>query len=212
MNYTTIVMSGLLCTIPYKQDFDCNVDPKDDDDKDDDDKDDDDKDDDDKDELYWAEGPQVNVPVEDLVGWSECFANLYSESEPGLTQDILGQDCTGSKLLMACRPVGADTFQLLAMGERADVLFDTGAQPNGTHEANGVAWYFSADFSWGFAAAGDAVNRSTCDSVGNGPETNSDLRLCWHTGSDQIRGGWRCGDDDLLNDSNAFERFIFEAD
>ncbi|MCY1012413.1 hypothetical protein OV079_44140 [Nannocystis pusilla] len=199
MNYTMIALSGLLCTIPYLQK--CELDHHDDD-----------HDDDHGGELYWAEGPQVDVPAGDLVGWSECFSNLYDQSEPDLTQDILGQDCTGSKLLMACRQVGADNFQVLAMGERADVLFDTDAQPNGTHEANGVAWYFSADFSWGFAAAGDDVNRSSCDSVFGGPETNSDLRLCWHTVGDGIAPGWRCGADEDLNDSRDFERFVFEAD
>ncbi|MCY1004126.1 hypothetical protein OV079_00795 [Nannocystis pusilla] len=166
MNYTTIALSSLLCTIPYLQDFHCDVDPQDDHDDDDDD------DDDDGDELYWAEGPQMDVPGDALVGWSECFANLYGEHEPDLSTEVLGQQCTGSKLLMACRPVGAADFQLLAMGERADVLFDVGSQVDGKHEANGVAWYFSNNFSWGFAAAGDTVNRIECDEDFFNPQTN----------------------------------------
>ena len=206
MNYTTIALSSLLCTIPYLQN--CEVDHGDHDDRDDHD----DDDDDDGGPLYWAEGPQLDVSEDDLVGWSECFANLYNEVEPDLTGEILGEECTGSKLLMACRPVGAANFQLLAMGERADVLFDVGSQSDGTHEANGVAWYFSDNFSWGFAPAGDTVNRTECDTQFGGPEADSDLRLCWHTLGNEIGTGYRCGANESLNGSDEFERVIFEAD
>ncbi|MFZ6177280.1 hypothetical protein [Nannocystis pusilla] len=215
MNYTTIALSGLLCTIPYLQN--CEVDHDDQDDHDDDNDDHDDNDDDDDDDggsepLYWAEGPQQDVPEGDLVGWTECFANLYGEAEPDLTGTILGQECTGSKLLMACRPVGSPDFQLLAMGERADVLFDVGIQSDGKHEANGVAWYFSDNFSWGFAPAGDTVNRTECDTQFGGPEADSNLRLCWHTLGNEIGSGYRCGANENLNGSGDFERVIFEAD
>ncbi|MDC0668528.1 hypothetical protein [Nannocystis radixulma] len=193
MNYTTIVLGGLLCTVPAFQDLDCDFC-------------------DDEETLYWAEGPQMDMPEDELVGWTPCFSNLYDEVEPDLTAAVLGEQCTGSKLLMACRPVGATNFQLLAMGERADVLFDVGTQVDGKHEANGVAWYYSSNFSWGFAAAGDSVHRTECDADFGAPQANENMRLCWHTLGGTIDAGWRCGASQNLNGSAEFERVIFHAD
>ncbi|WP_434427065.1 hypothetical protein [Nannocystis pusilla] len=76
------------------------------------------------------------------------------------------------------------------------------------HEANGVAWYFSGDWSWGFALAGDEVNRTECDTA----EDHSKLRLCRHTIGTQLDNGWRCGADTSLDDSFEFERWVFAAD
>lgn len=159
-------------------------------------------------QLWFVPGPQTNVPVDQLAGWQQCWKGLYSSSAAGLTNTILGQQCTGSKLLEACRPVGANVFTVLAMGERADVLFDVGQQVNGKHEANGVAWYFSKNYSMGFARAGDAVSRNSCDTA----NINPDQRMCWHTGGDSILGGWRCGSFIGLNANASWERLIYQAD
>lgn len=117
-----------------------------------------------------------------------------------------GQDCTGSKLLEACRPVGAESFTLLAMANRDDVLFDVGSE-NVTHKANGVGWYFSHGWSMGFADAGDSVERNSCDVL----DVDAESRLCWHT-SDWIDVGWRCGTTTDLNEGYDWERVIFQAD
>jgi len=122
-----------------------------------------------------------------------------------LTNTILGQQCTGSKLLIGCRPVGATTFTLLAMGERDDVIFDVGIGQAATHEANGVAWYFNSGYSWGFALGGDTVQRNSCD-VAN---TNPQYRMCWHTSGDAISSGYRCGNNYPWNE---YERVIMHAD
>lgn len=158
--------------------------------------------------LWYVAGPQTNVPVEQLSGWELCWSGLYGSMAPGLTNTILGQQCTGSKLLEACRPVGADVFTVLAMGERADVLFDVGVQPNGKHEANGVAWYYSNNYSMGFAKAGDPVSRNSCDTGA----PNLAQRMCWHTGGDSINGGWRCGATTGLNVNPNWERLLYHAD
>lgn len=158
-------------------------------------------------QLYWAVGPQTGVPEGDLVGWKRCFKGNYDDTAGGLTK-LVTKKCKGSKLLMACRRVGEPDFQLLAMGERADVLFDVGSDATATHEANGVAWYFSNDYSWGFAPAGETVNRNSCDI---GVDSNANLRLCWHTFQDTLDTGFRCGDDQFLQDTNQFERVIFHA-
>ena len=157
--------------------------------------------------LWWAEGPQVNVPVDMLGGWELCWSGTYGNNSPGLTNTILGQQCTGAKLLEACRPVGANTFTLLAMGDRADVLFDVGNQNAGKHEANGVAWYYSSGWSMGFAKAGDTVSRNSCDTANVNPEQ----RMCWHTSGDSITSGYRCGTT-FLNGNNSWERLIYQAD
>jgi cysteine-rich repeat protein len=158
--------------------------------------------------LWFVSGPQVNVPVEQLVGWELCWSGLYGSIVPSLTNTILGQQCTGSKLLEACRPAGADVFTVLAMGERSDVLFNVGQQIAGKHEANGVAWYYSNDFSMGFAKAGDTVSRNTCDTG----IANPSQRMCWHTGGDAIFGGWRCGSLVGLNANPNWERLIYQAE
>jgi cysteine-rich repeat protein len=138
--------------------------------------------------LYFVEGPQVNVDEADLGGWEVCWTGAYNNFYPGLTATILGEQCTGGMLLLGCRPAGSQVFTLLAMGEREDVLHDTG-QGNVTWDANGVSWYFDENWSMGFADEGTGVNRNSCD-VSNVSPT---LRLCWHTSSNAISDGYRCG-------------------
>jgi hypothetical protein len=87
------------------------------------------------------------------------------------------------------------------------VLF-VGAQGTGKHEVDEFAWYFSSDWSWGFALSGDEVNRTECDTA----EANSEMRLCWHTLANEIGTGYRCGAKYRLHGSFAFERVIFAAD
>ncbi|MFV8751111.1 DUF4215 domain-containing protein [Nannocystaceae bacterium ST9] len=155
--------------------------------------------------LYWAEGPQIDVSIDDLEGWEECFSNTYADA--GGLSTLLAQQCTGSKLLMGCRMAGADNFTLLAMGDRPDVLFEVGNDLFATHEANGVAWYYNNDWSWGFALAGDLVFRDSCDIK----DVNPQYRMCWHTNDDAITGGYRCGANvDVWGVD--WERVIMQAD
>ncbi len=106
--------------------------------------------------------------------------------------------------MLACRQKGEQSWKLAAMGSRADVLFDCGSGTDCAHLANGVGWYYSPTFSWGFAGAGEAVSRNQCD-TNAGP-----LRLCWHTVS--MAGGYRCGDATGLNSDAGWERAVFQAD
>ena len=87
-----------------------------------------------------------------------------------------------------------DAFTIVAAAPRADVLFDTGDWTNTTHEANGTAWYYSTSTSWGFAKAGDLVQRSSCDIGGvYNDYLHSGARLCWHTSGGNLNDGWRAG-------------------
>jgi hypothetical protein len=158
--------------------------------------------------LYWQAGVQQNVAPATLQDWSQCFSGTYGDSSPAVS--TLLQQCSKAKLLMACRPVGNATWNLVATAPRADVLFDCGQQQNCTKQSNGVGWYFSDSFSWGFAPGGEAVNRNSCD-YDDGSQTSKDKRLCWHTSSNSLGQGYRCGDDQLSS-SSGWERAVFQAD
>ena len=147
------------------------------------------------------DGVQVNLPVADLDGWEPCWIGRYNEGSPSV-QSILDQ-CPGDQLMLACRPAGADTLTLAAMGDRVDVLHECGNNNACTHEANGVGWYFSDSYSWGFVAAGEAVSRSSCDTANGRPET----RMCWHTGGGNMNSGYRCGTN-FLNGNANWERMV----
>jgi len=162
----------------------------------------------DNDCVYWASGVQQDVPPQALVGWTQCHTSTYAGSAP--LPDVLAQ-CNKARLLLACRPVGAANFTLLAMAPRADVLHDCGTETTCVHQANGAGWYFDESSSWGFAPGGEPVNRSSCDYNANMMQTLPHLRMCWHTSADTISAGYRCGDLDL-NGNTSWERFVFHAD
>ncbi|HSA23422.1 MAG TPA: thrombospondin type 3 repeat-containing protein, partial [Myxococcota bacterium] len=138
-------------------------------------------------ETAYFHGVALNLPEAGLTGWAPCWSGTYDQNAPALA-DLLAA-CPGSHLLLGCKPTEADTLAVAAMAARADVLWECGTDPACRHEANGVGWYFSGEWSWGFAPGGDAVERSSCD-IGPGAG-----RLCWHTGGGSMNGGYRCGDD-----------------
>jgi len=51
--------------------------------------------------------------------------------------------------MLACRPVGTNTYGVLAQAPRADVIFPTPVDTTTVHVANGSAWYFNSNQSWG---------------------------------------------------------------
>jgi cysteine-rich repeat protein len=161
--------------------------------------------------MFTLSGVLTNVPVSSLTGWTQCYTDTYGNSGTALV-DIL-TSCNQGQLLLACRPTGSSTLQVLANAPRTDVIFDTGSS-NTPHDGNGVGWYYNDNWSWGFAPQGDVINRSSCDIVASsfdgysGPDPTE--RLCWHTGGNFINSGWRCGANDRLF-SSAFERLIFQA-
>jgi hypothetical protein len=155
---------------------------------------------------YMPFGPQLDVPEGDLFGWTQCYQDTYADEGTPIAT-ILTQ-CDGSKLLLACRPVGEPNFTLLAAAPRDDVIFDTGMDTTTTHTANGSEWYFNDSLSWGFAAEGQTVNKNSCDVGSPDPQ---DKRLCWHTdgGGATTREGFRCGANTGANSTS--ERVIYHA-
>jgi hypothetical protein len=165
----------------------------------------------DKDCLYWESGVQNNVPLASLTGWTQCYSGTYDSFTP---MSQLLQQCDKAKLLLACRATGQSDLQVVAMAPRADVLFDCSSISSCTHDANGVGWYYSDSYSWGFAPAGSPVNRNSCDIIDSqtypGGASDGDQRICWHTGGGSISSGWRCGKPDFIG--STYERLVFEAD
>jgi hypothetical protein len=149
-------------------------------------------------------GPQVNTPISALVGWTQCYIDTYANSATTVATILAA--CPGNNLLLACRQTGSPTLTTFAHAPRADVLFDCGNQPSCSRLSNGAQWYFSDSFSWGFAAAGQAVDRQSCDIGGTLPAQ----RLCWHTSGGLINPGFRCGTTEFITDGS-FERLIFQA-
>ena len=160
---------------------------------------------------YRPVGPQTNVMELQVAlgGWTVCYSDLYNAST-GVLANVLAA-CNKANLMLACRPTGTNTYALLAQAPRADATFITPNDATTTHLANGTAWYFSTNFSWGFAKPGDAVNKNQCD-VATG--TNPEQRLCWHTlgAGPSLSGGFRCGATTGLNGSTAWQRVVLHRD
>ncbi|MDH5784677.1 MAG: hypothetical protein OEZ16_03605 [Chromatiales bacterium] len=155
--------------------------------------------------LYTFSGIQTDLAVDNLNGWSECYSTSYADmiAHP----EAMEAACTGNKIMLACRPTGSDVLTVAAHANREDVFFVTGDGGNVVHNANGVDWYFSYNYSMGFAPEGEGVMRTSADTQNMG----SPLRLSWHT-HDHYTGGWRCGSSVGLNYNGAWEKVIYQAD
>jgi hypothetical protein len=137
--------------------------------------------------------------------WSLCYNGTYDIAlNQSLLTSILNV-CNKGNLMLGCRPVGTNLLTVAAMGLRADVLYNCNNAVNCTHVANGVGWYYSDSYSWGFVNGTDSVTRGSCDTA----TTNSNYRLCWHTSSSD--GGYRCGTTTSLNSNNGYVRVIYHA-
>jgi hypothetical protein len=161
--------------------------------------------------VYLPVGVQTNVAMATVTGggWTQCYAGSYALSGETLRSILDG--CPGDRLMLAGGLTGGDTLMLLAEADRADVLFDVGQAQDGKHVANGVSWYYNDSYSWGFAAADQAVYRDSCDASGvfNDDTAGMQFRLCWHTHNGLLYTGWRAGADVWLNDDTAHMRYIF---
>ena len=139
--------------------------------------------------------------VTETWGFTQCYSSSYGASGASVSSILAG--CSGDYLMMAARRVGSAVFEVLAAANFDDVTFDTG-YGNVTHAANGVEWYFSPSYSWGFAGAGDTVSRNSCDTNGMSERD----RLCWHTGGGFMNGGWRAGTFAGLNSDYGWEKVL----
>jgi hypothetical protein len=155
--------------------------------------------------------PMVNVSEDAFIaqGWTECYSDLYTDS--GTPLSTIFSQCNKKYLMLACRPVGSNTFTVASYANRNDVLTDTGDGDNYvTHTANGAGWYYNSQHSWGFAQAGDPVRKNSCDipEAFDPNSPNLEMRLCWHTGGGNLTGGFRCGTELFLQGVPNWERVI----
>ena len=151
------------------------------------------------------EGVRNDVPPAEVEGWRQCHRSLYGQS--GASIGNIVRDCDGDLVMYGCKQVNAVNWQVLAQGDRDAVFRDTG-RGNAPTINNGVGWYFSDSYSLGFAPAGQAISRNSCDTQNGLPAQ----RICWHSGGGNMNGGWRCGANTGLNGNNAFERVIWTKD
>lgn len=153
-------------------------------------------------------GPQNDVAVATVTnnwGWSVCYSASYATPLGNDASSALS-NCSGQYIMLAARQVRSENYEVLAAALWNDVLFNTGASNNGvTHSANGSEWYYAPQWSWGFAGAGDTVNKTQCDTNG----LNERDRLCWHTYD--FVGGWRAGAFTNLNDDTLWIKEILVA-
>ena len=156
--------------------------------------------------LYEFSGVQTNVDIAVLDGWEECFTETFGTY--GTPLNVVFNTCNKDKIMLGCRQTGSPILTTIAYAPRADVLFDTGTG-NVLHYANDVGWYYNGSYSMGFVNAADTVSRSSCD-VGSGSFPQH--RLCYHTGSNQLNGGYRCGTTTSLNSATNWQRVILTAD
>jgi hypothetical protein len=170
---------------------------------------------------YVPSGVQTNVPVSTVLGggWSIVFQDTYADNGT-LISTVFAGVSPGDYVMLAARPVGSDTFTLLAAGLDSDVQYYT--PYNTTHTANGVNWYYNGA-SMGFAGAGQSIYQSDADimdaSGWGHPDPNrpdGSLRLSWHTFDSGGPGvaptildyGWRAGNNIGLNGSSDWERDV----
>jgi hypothetical protein len=160
--------------------------------------------------LYWASGPKVDLDPKLLVGWTQCYNDLYSKVLHGEELNRILNDCNKTNLLMACRFINESNYAVAAMGNRLDVTYQSTFLGD-FHLANGTTWYFDTNSSWGFAKGGDPINLTPCDVTF---DQNDDLRLCWHTVVDL--DGFRCGKAYFNLSNNYFpyqwSRVVYHAD
>ena len=114
--------------------------------------------------TYTPVGPQTNVALSTVTGggWTLCYSAAMA-IPLGTSASAATAACGGDQIMLAARATGSDTLLALAWAQKEDALFNTGANTGVTHTANGSAWYNSDGWSWGFAPAGQGVEKYPCD-------------------------------------------------
>jgi cysteine-rich repeat protein len=158
-------------------------------------------------ELLMFSGVKHDLPAADLVGWEMCWSDSYYGN--GKLVGSIGDSCTKTQLLMACRPFGSGTLALAAHSPREDVMYPVDYSLGERHIANGVAWYWSPEH--GHVGFGPSGNTNTCEAQGE------DDQLCWLTGGggddDTFTFGRRCGAKPgfTVDEAPMWERLVFQA-
>ena len=142
-----------------------------------------------------------DVPVDDVLsaGFQVCYEDLYGDV---LDDAAMMANCTG-EVIVGCMQAGADTLQVASKAPAGEAFMQVDGISDVAHLYNGVWWYYTPNFSFGFAPEGVGVQRSQCDISAEQGED----RLCWHTMENV--GGYRCGAETGLNQSMDWARVVY---
>jgi hypothetical protein len=158
--------------------------------------------------TYYPEGPQQNISKQTLIdgGWTLCWEDYYNSRNS--LNDIFSQ-CNGDYLIYAGGVTGADSYLLLAAGERSAVTTIT--EQNQTTLNNGTYWYYHSGWgSIGFAP-NSTISQNSADVYDAWDGDSGHLRLSWHSDGTDIFGGWRVGMNIGLNGSTDYQRGIWQT-
>jgi uncharacterized protein YjbI with pentapeptide repeats len=152
--------------------------------------------------LFEFTGIQSNIEMAQLDGWNLCYKALYSANTENTGQIM--NDCKSKFVMLACRKTGSNTLSLAAYGTYEKVFYDNNRSNTGVVD-NDVQFYFSPQYSMGFAPKGVNLARNSCDT----DRESFAQRLCWHTSGG---GGWSCAGESNLNGSDNYEKLIFKSE
>jgi uncharacterized protein YjbI with pentapeptide repeats len=155
--------------------------------------------------LTEISGIAHNLKMDELDGWTICHQSVFA-ADGGPIDKIL-TDCKSEQVMLACRKTGSDTLILAGHGRYDMVFKEIGTSNEGTLE-NDVQFYYSKNYSIGFAAPGSTLSRTECDVDGDKAED----RLCFHTINETLYQGYRCGSIEGLNDSKEYERLFLKSE
>lgn len=142
-------------------------------------------------------------------GWSIVYQGGYAATFD--MASIMNSFADGTTFALASSSSnGASTYDLF--GSTSQNLLDIrGTTKNSTTFADGAHWYWnnyggSNGNEYGSLGFSDsaAISQSSADTMAG------DKRLSWHTGygMDNVRFGWRSGNNRSLNGSNVWQRYV----
>ncbi|CAF0740423.1 unnamed protein product [Adineta steineri] len=175
--------------------------------------------------LSPTEGTHINLTVNSLAGWKECYRSTYNIP---FDFSVIKKSCNGSRLLVGCRNINnKNVLTLAGIGQYEDVVhpcLPKQCKTNGkskkknkkltcsssyqciTQGKRGVGWYNANNQTWGFVRGSLSFVIDPCDPS----DLDSDYRLCWTKQSDIKKGtGDRCGSTKNLQNSNKYERLVY---
>ena len=151
-------------------------------------------------------GVKTNFSLTEFLnqGWKPCFNLTYDDYLPDFN-GTLEANCNGEYLLVGCYlPSDTTTMVVGAMGLKYEVLTQTPrplSPPDYRYRSfnihNNVSWYFTDDYSFGFAPEDAYIYQTSCDEYALGSvyaRFPQSYRMCWYIGSSMLlRPGWSCG-------------------
>ena len=149
--------------------------------------------------IAFPAGIQYSVLLSDLnANCSICIDTPYSNS----TTFAEIAACAGPYLFVGARKSQDSTFLLGAYDSTDNILQET--ELNTPHLSNGVYWYFSPGYSFGFLGNAD-LHQNAADIGGTLPYS----RLSWHI--DQNIGGFRAGLHTYLDNDHSWQKSIYNC-